>query len=95
MIQELRNLREIAELLSNYVADNIKLTADEWKYVGINLEIMKMRVNDLINELTDLAMTIDKAKSFIERGNYNDARMSLIAIADSLSTHKCPGDLSG
>jgi hypothetical protein len=85
MIQELRDLREHAELLS-YIVDHVKMGDDEWKYVGANVEILRKRVNDLINELTDLVMTIDKAKYYIERGNYNDAKASLIAIADSLST---------
>ena len=84
MIQELRDLRECAELLS-YIVNHVKMDDDGWKYVGANVEILRKRVNDLANELTDIVMAIDKAKSFIEHGNYNDAKTSLIAIADSLN----------
>jgi RNA:NAD 2'-phosphotransferase (TPT1/KptA family) len=92
MIQELRDMRELAELLS-YIVDHVKMDDDGWKYVDANLGIMRKRVNGLVNELTDLVMTIDRARSLIEHGNYNDAKASLIAIADSLSA--ITGDLSG
>ena len=92
MIQELRDMRELAELLS-YIVDHVKMDGDGWKYVDANLGIMRKRVNGLVNELTDLVMTIDRVRSFIEHGNYNDAKASLIAIADSLSA--ITGDLSG
>ena len=82
--RELHDLRIHAELL-RYIANNGKLTDQGWQYVGANVEIMRKRVNDLINELTNLMADLGLAKTYIEHGNYKDAKASLSAIADALS----------
>jgi hypothetical protein len=84
VVQELRDLRKVAELLG-YIVNHVQMTDAEWKYIGANVEILSKRVNDIITELTDFLADIDLTKSFIEHGNYNDAKTSLIAIADLLS----------
>ena len=78
--QELRDLRKHVELLS-YIVDHVKMGNDEWKYIGVNVAFLESRVNDLINELTNLMADIGLTRTFIEHGNYSEAKASLNAIA--------------
>jgi hypothetical protein len=82
VVKELRGVRRHAHCLAG-IAEHVK-EIESWRYIGANVEILNKRIETIINELTKVQALLSQVETLIANGNYNDAKTSLIAIADAL-----------
>jgi len=83
LVKELRDVRRYAHCLAG-IAEHVK-EIESWRYIGANVEILSKQIETIINELTKVQALLSQIETLIANGNYNDAKASLIAIADILN----------
>ena len=83
LVKELRDVRRHAHCLAG-IAEHVK-EIESWRYIGANVEILNKQIETIINELMKVQAMLTQTKTLIANGNYNDAKASLIAIADILN----------
>ena len=83
LVKELRDVKRHAHLLAG-VAGCVK-EVESWRYIGANVVILNKQIETIINELTKVQALLSQVETLIANGNYDDAKASLIAIADALN----------